>query len=339
MSSATKTIRIAGLDLGTNTCLCLIADIDLAADGKSVASMKVLRDEVRVVRLGQGVNATRVLHPEALARAEETFKEFSGYIKAAKCDRVLAVATSAARDVTNGQALLDLGAKFGIPIEIISGEKEAELTFSGAIEPSWSGLTAVIDVGGGSTELILGDRDGIRARVSADVGSVRMTEAYITKHPIPQSELDAVSKRVREALMAAKEKMANTMSGRTPLFGVGQIGEIAKVIGVAGTPTTLAAVDLGHAFETDKVHGHEFTRARLEVWTKKLAQMTVEERAKLAGMEPKRADVIVAGAICVTEAMRVLERDSLKVSVRGLRYGVVQWCATRTQTRPEEGHV
>jgi exopolyphosphatase / guanosine-5'-triphosphate,3'-diphosphate pyrophosphatase len=339
MLSAPKTIRVAGLDLGTNTCLCLIADIELSEDRSSVLSMKVVRDDVRVVRLGQGVNATRALHPEALLRAEDTFREFERLINSAKCDRVLAVATSAARDVTNGQALLDLGAKYGIPIEIISGEKEAELTFAGAIEPSWSGLTAVIDVGGGSTELILGDKDGIRARVSADVGSVRMTEAYVTQHPIPQAELDAISKRVREALKAAKEKISNTITGRTPIFGVGQIGEIAKVIGVAGTPTTLAAVDLGHVFETEKVHGHEFTRARLEEWTAKLATMTVEERAKLAGMEPKRADVIVAGAICVTEAMRVLERESLQVSVRGLRYGVANWCATRSEARPGAGEI
>lgn len=325
----TKSIRVAGLDLGTNTCLCLIADVTLSDDGKVVAAMKVLRDEVRVVRLGQGVNATRKLHPEALARAEETFKEFSGFIQIAKCDRVLAVATSAARDVTNGQALLEIGAKYGIPIEIISGEKEAELTFAGAIEPSWSGLTAVIDVGGGSTELIIGDKDGIRARVSADVGSVRMTEAFVTKHPIPENEIDAITKCVREALSSAKQKMSNPSAGATAVFGVGQIAEIAKVIGVAGTPTTLAAIDLGHAFETELVHGHEFTRAHLEEWTKKLAAMTVEARSTLAGMEPKRADVIVAGAICVTEAMRVLECNSMTVSVRGLRYGVVQWVSTR----------
>ena len=332
-SASNSQIRIAGLDLGTNTCLCLIADVQLSDDRKSIVSMKVVRDEVRVVRLGQGVNATRTLHPEALARAEEAFKEFSGYIKAANCERVLAVATSAARDVTNGQALLDLGSKYGLPIEIISGEKEAELTFAGAIEPSWAGLTAVIDVGGGSTELIIGDKTGIRARVSADVGSVRLTETYITKHPIPASELEVVTQKVREALVKAAQKIANKIDAQASIVGVGQIGEIGKVIGVAGTPTTLAAVDLGHAFETDKVHGYEFTRAQLEKWTKKLAGMTIDERAKLAGMEPKRADVIVAGAICVTEAMRILERDRLTVSVRGLRYGVVQWCALRSHHR------
>lgn len=322
-------LRIAGVDLGTNTCLCLIADVDFTRDAAGeakIVSMKVVRDEVRVVRLGQGVNATRALHPEALQRAEQTFKEFQSYIQEAKCDHVLAVATSAARDVTNGHLLIELGRKYGIPIEIISGEKEAELTFAGAIEPSWQGITAVIDVGGGSTEIILGDQSGILARASADVGAVRMTEAFITRHPVPREELDAVTKRVREALLEAKHKISRALSE------IGRL-DVRQVIGVAGTPTTLAAVDLGHAFESDIVHGHVFTRTRLEEWTQKLAKMTVEERQKLAGMEPKRADVIVAGTICVTEAMRVLNYEVLKVSVRGLRYGVVQWLTSRVASR------
>ena len=313
-------MRVAGLDLGTNTCLCLIADVD-------ATSFKVIRDEVRVVRLGQGVHASRELHPEALARAEETFKEFAAYIKAANCDRVLAVATSAARDVKNGNKLMALGAKYGIPIEIISGEKEAELTFAGAIEPLWTGTTVVIDVGGGSTETVIGNQNGILARVSADVGSVRLTELYVTQHPIPEKELADIKSRVRSALAAAKSKRDDVLKLKSP--NVNPSTKIDRVIGVAGTPTTLAAVDLGHAFETDIVHGHMFTLAKLEEWTTKLARMTVAERQKLAGMEPKRADVIVAGAICVTEAMRAIPTDTLQVSVRGLRYGVAKLCASR----------
>ncbi len=313
-----KSMRVAGLDIGTNTCLCLIADI--AKD-----SFKVIRDEVRVVRLGQGVHASRELHPEALARAELAFKEFQHFIAEAKCDRVLAVATSAARDVTNASALIELGRKYGIPIEIISGEKEAELTFDGAIEPSWSGTTAVIDVGGGSTELIVGNQNGILARVSADVGSVRLTELCVTAQPISEIEVLDMRSRVGRALEAAKVKLtAALQAGKR----VGEM-KIDRVIGVAGTPTTLAAVDLGHAFETERVHGHVFSLEKLEDWSAKLAKLSVGERQKLAGMEPKRADVIVAGVICVTEAMRVIPTLQLQVSVRGLRYGVAKWCASR----------
>lgn len=327
---ANETIRVAGIDLGTNTCLCLIADIQLTRQSSNaesrfiITSVKVVRDEVRVVRLGQGVNATRQFHPEALARAEEAFKEFQGYIRDANCEHVLAVATSAARDATDSHLLIELGRKYGIPIEIISGEKEAELTFAGAIEPSWQGLTAVIDVGGGSTEIILGDQGGIRGRASADVGAVRLTEAFVTAHPIAEDELKRITSRVREALRDAKSKILKTMSSAGAHFE-----NVQQVIGVAGTPTTLAAIDLGHAFESEVVHGHKFQRTAIEAWTTRLAAMTIQERQKLAGMEPKRADVIVAGAICVSEAMHVLDKTEVKVSVRGLRYGVAQQCAQR----------
>ena len=330
-SPAKGTIRVAGIDLGTNTCLCLIADIaivrgvaDQSSNNSFAGPVTVVRDQVRVVRLGQGVNATRELHPEALARAEATFKEFSSHIREANCKHVLAVATSAARDAINSNLLIELGRKYGIPIEIISGEKEAELTFAGAIEPSWQGLTAVIDVGGGSTEIILGDQAGIRARASADVGAVRLTEAVVTSHPISNAEIRSMKLRVQEALLEAKHKISKVLSTSGISFD-----QIQKVIGVAGTPTTLAAIDLGHAFESDIVHGHGFSRSEIEAWTTRLAAMTVVERQALAGMEPKRADVIVAGAICVSEAMAVLNKSELKVSVRGLRYGVAQWCAQR----------
>lgn len=329
-------MRVAGLDFGTNTCLVLIADVELAGPSK-IGSLKVVRDEVRVVRLGQGVNATKRLHPEALARAEETFKEFSAYIREAKCERVLAMATSATRDSENGHELIALGARYGIPIEVITGEKEAELTFAGAIEPSWTGLTAIIDVGGGSTEIIFGDQSGILLRFSADVGAVRLTEQLVTGHPISKTELDSIQTLVRnsldagftQALAAFNDRAKVNGSSAAPVTRSELLQRVRQTIGVAGTPTTLAAVDLGHAFESERVHGHVFSLEKLEAWTDKLSHMTVEQRAVLGGMEPKRADVIVAGAICVTESMRILGAQELKVSVRGLRYGVAGLVALR----------
>jgi exopolyphosphatase/guanosine-5'-triphosphate,3'-diphosphate pyrophosphatase len=333
-SAKTTCLRVAGLDFGTNTCLCLIADLELSEDKSEVRSLKVVRDEARVVRLGQGVHASRELHPEALARADETFREFGAYINEAKCDRVLAVATSAARDAKNRSVLLTLGHQYGIPIEIISGEKEAELTFSGAIESSWNGTTAVIDVGGGSTEIIFGDERGIFLRFSADVGSVRLTELFVKANPISIKELEEVRAHVRESIdrcftLALAKFNESNHAGGAPLTRTELISRTNQVIGVAGTTTTLAAVDLGHAFESDKVHGHFFSRARLDEWTARLGKMSVLERQNLAGMEEKRADVIVAGAICVTEAMLAINGQTLKVSVRGLRYGVAKWCAVR----------
>lgn len=302
-------MRVAGLDLGTNTFLCLIADVD-----QTKGIQKVLRDEVRIVRLGQAVHATRELHPEALERAEAALKEFSAFIREAKCEKVLAVATSAARDSKNGHRLLELGERYGIPVQIISGEKEAELTFAGAVQSDWQGRVGVIDVGGGSTEMIVGTSQGVEGRFSANVGSVRLTEMMVKTQPIDRDTVGRLRTFVREELK------------RVAVPDL-RIEDVDMVVAVAGTPTTLAAVDLGHAFESEQVHGHRFTLATLENWTDKLATMTVAERVKLAGMEPKRADVIVAGAICVTEALRLFNRSELRVSVRGLRYGVAEWCA------------
>ena len=325
-------MRVAGLDLGTNTFLCLIADVDPAT-----GATRVVRDEVRIVRLGQGVNATRELHPEALARAEAAFAEFQKYIREAKCEKVLAVATSAARDSKNGHLLVELGARYGIPIEVISGEREAELTFRGAIEPSWTGLTAVIDVGGGSTEIIFGDRNGILIRFSANVGSVRLTEKYITGHPVSVSELQAVTNKVRQEIQLGMEAAVSSFNrqahGLYPNAHGAQlkldelISRTTNVVAVAGTPTTLAAVQQGEAFVAEKIHGHRISVEELRKMIEKLAVMTVEDRSLLGGMEPKRADVIVAGAICLSEAAALIHANSLQVSIRGVRFGVAQWCA------------
>lgn len=311
MSPTTGRRRFAGLDLGTNTFLCLIADVDSVS-----GDVTVVRDEVRIVRLGQGVDANKALHPEALLRAEACFKEFENFVLEAKPEKVLAVATSATRDSTNGHLLIELGRKHGIPIEVISGEREAELTFQGSLESHWQGLTAVIDVGGGSTEVIIGDKNGIVLRFSADVGSVRLTEKYVTSHPIAAAEMQEMEYLVRRRLHEGLLKSAAVWSELRP--------KIQNVVAVAGTPTTLAAVVLGKPFEADSIHGFSLSMKTLEDMTSNLASKTVEQRQAMGGMEPKRADVIVAGAICLKEAGRLLGADALEVSIRGLRYGVVK---------------
>lgn len=313
--------RLAGLDLGTNTFLCLIADVD-----KASGALKVVRDEVRIVRLGQGVDASKTLHPEALARAEACFKEFESFILEAKAEKILAVATSATRDSSNGHLLIELGRKHGIPIEVISGEREAELTFQGSLEPHWQGLTAVIDVGGGSTEVIIGDQSGIVLRFSADVGSVRLTEKYVTSHPIAKTELQEMEYLVRRRLHEGLQKSLAQFGDQAQASAAWSSlrTKLKNVVAVAGTPTTLAAVVLGKPFEAEAIHGFSLSMKTLEDMTVDLASKTVERRQAMGGMEPKRADVIVAGAICLKEAGRLLGAEALEVSIRGLRYGVVK---------------
>lgn len=301
-------MRVAGLDLGTNTFLLLVADVSVDANGESKID-RVLNDEVRIVRLGQEVHKNRMFHPEALARAEETFRGFSEIIRAQKCERVLACATSAARDVGNKQILIDLGAKYGIPVEIISGEQEAEMTFRGTVDDLKESVV-IIDVGGGSTEFIAGSPTGIDQRESVDIGSVRLTELFVHHHPVPADEMSAMTTYIYDKLEGIRIRFG-------PLK--------TKVVAVAGTPTTLAAVDQGLQFESNRVHGHILTKQKLQMWLEKMAKMTVEERRSLAGMEPKRADVIVAGTLTLLKSLEALGGNEMEVSVKGLRYGVAKF--------------
>lgn len=299
-------MRVAALDFGTNTCLLLIADVT-----KEGVIEKVIHDEAHVVRLGQGVAKTKTFHPEALQRAEHTFREFARTINASNVDRTLACATSASRDVTNKQELIDLAAKYKIPVEIISGEEEAELTFRGTIDDHATEPIAIIDVGGGSTEYILGDASGIKTRMSLDIGSVRLTEKYITQHPVKPEELEKVKAHIADEL----KKLTLEVPAGT------------KVVAVAGTPTTLAAMDQGFAFDSKRVQGHPLTNERLKYWLDRLADMGVQERRALTGMDSKRADVIVAGTMILLMSSETLGATQLEVSVKGLRYGVAKMLA------------
>jgi exopolyphosphatase/guanosine-5'-triphosphate,3'-diphosphate pyrophosphatase len=301
-------VRVAAIDVGTNTCLLLIADV--SADGKIE---KVIHDEAHVVRLGQGVAKSKKFHPEALQRAEDSFRQFARTINSSKVDRTMACATSAARDVSNSQALLDLGFKYKIPIEIISGEEEAELTFRGTIDNTLTEPVAIIDVGGGSTEFILGDASGILNRTSLDIGSVRLTEKFITEHPVLPDQLEALKAFIAEQLQGLKEKVSAPPGTR--------------VIAVAGTPTTLAAMDQGFAFDSKRIQGHTLTNDRLKYWLDRLADMGVQERRAITGMDSKRADVIVAGTMILLMSSEAFGANQLEVSTKGLRYGIAKMVA------------
>jgi exopolyphosphatase / guanosine-5'-triphosphate,3'-diphosphate pyrophosphatase len=295
-------MRVAALDLGTNTFILLVAEVEA---GRVTT---VFHDEVRVVRLGQGVHGSRRFHPEALERARQCFADFARVIESYQVHKSLACATSAARDVENGHELVRLAADVGIPVEIITGEKEAELTFLGAVGKNAGEPVVIVDVGGGSTEYIFGDRSGLVSRTSLDIGSVRLTEMFVTDHPIAAREMQKMREFILQKIEAAKAGFPNTPG--------------AKLLAVAGTPTTLATLDQGHAFESERVHGYVMPVAATKDWVERLSKMSIEERRNLAGMEPKRADVIVAGAMILQESAEILGATAMEVSIRGLRYGV-----------------
>lgn len=293
-------MRVAALDLGSNTSLLFIADIE---NGKI---QEVYCDRTKVTKMGQGVHQFRRLHPEALVRLEECFKEYSGLIEKHQAEKVIAVATSAARDVSNGEALTQLAAKYKIPVHIISGEQEARLTFLGALsDQNDLRSKGVIDVGGGSTEVISQIDSNIRG-TSVDVGSVRLTELCVTRQPISEFELKKIEEYAAQEF--AKAKL--------------HAGHLKEVIAVAGTPTTLAALDQARDFDESFVHGYVLSESKLDDWINRLAKMSIAEREVLPGMQPKRGDVIVTGSIILREAMRALGVKEVCVSTRGVRYGV-----------------
>lgn len=301
-------MKVASLDLGTNTFLLLIAEVSA---GRIV---KVIHDEVRVVRLGQGVHDSRRFHPEALQRAEACFADYAETIQKHNVEKILACATSAARDVTNRDELIHLAQKYEIPLEIISGEREAELTFKGTVDETATGPVCIIDVGGGSTEFIFGVGQNLEARTSVDVGSVRLTELFVKQNPIPSEELSQLRAYISEKIAGAMLEFGEKVAGHAG----------TKMIAVAGTPTTLATIEQGHAFESERVHGFRLSHGRLKHWVDHLSKLSVAERQKLAGMEPKRADVIVAGAMILLIASEAFRSDHLEVSIRGLRYGIAR---------------
>ncbi len=297
-------MRVAALDLGTNTFLLLIADLQ----GREIK--KVILDETRVTRLGQGVGANKRFHDEALSRAELALAEFSELIRKHNCEKVVAVATSAARDVENGQALLDMGTRHKIPIQIISGDQEARITFDGATCDLKNAQGArVIDVGGGSTEIIGINEKRKLIGESVDVGSVRLTEKFISAHPCLTDELANLQKFVFGQFSDGK---------LAPLIGSG------LVIAVAGTPTALVCLELEKDFNEELVHGYKLPLKKIWEWRDRLAKLSVAQRQALPGMQPQRADVLVAGATILASAVATLGADEVLVSTKGVRYGVAR---------------
>lgn len=308
-------MKIAALDLGTNSFLCLIAEV---RDG---VVEKTYSDQVEIVRLGQGVNQNKKFHPEALLRARQCLTNFKNTINHHKPDAILAMATSAARDVSNADELFQICRDLDIPIEIIPGEKEAEITYGGAL----SGLSthnekansrwAVIDVGGGSTEIIVGTRHQVLGGGSLNLGGVRLSEKFFSNlnaSSIPSAEQISLCERWIDQEI---KKLLNDLK---------QYG-ITNVIAVAGTPTELARAQQGMAidqFVPEKIDGYVLSKDDLQKWIEKFAKTTPQQRTEKFKINPGRADIILAGTMILKQTLAGLGMQALTVSTRGVRYGV-----------------
>jgi len=298
--------RIGVLDVGSNTVLLLV----LGADGA------VLRDEARITRLGQGVFARGELAPEAVARTRAAIADFARIARAESVARLVAVGTEALRRAREGAEFLAALVRDGLVdgARLLSGEEEAELTLEATRRQLGQrrGALAVIDVGGGSTEVAWRESLAGPVRgVSLPLGSVRLTEAHLPRHPIPAADLAAL----RETVRAAARPLLEALPAGLPAD--------AAVVAVAGTATTLAALELELAvYRRERVEGLELSRAVLSRWIEKLAQLGVAERKRLPGLEPGRADVIVAGLVCLELALACLRAERFTVSEHGVRHGV-----------------
>ena len=295
--------RFAAIDVGTNTVLLLVAE----RQGDALVS---LLERSEITRLGRGVDRTGLLDPGAVGDTVAVLSLYTRLARELGAAAIACVATSAARDARNGAEFFAAAReRAGLTPEVISGEEEARLVYLAAFKDFGSGGLAVLDVGGGSTEFIVGEGPVLRARLSLQVGAVRLTERHVRGDPIPAEELAALREAARGAL--------EPLTAIEPAPG-------ARLVGVAGTVTTLCAVVRGlPRHEPQRVHGASLSLGEIERTIESLARLTVRERAQVPGMEPKRADVIVGGAVVVAEAMRRTRLDRLTVSDRGVRWGLL----------------
>ncbi|MFH5232771.1 exopolyphosphatase [Antrihabitans spumae] len=308
-------MRVAAVDCGTNSIRLLIADRDPAGGLTDVVR------EMRIVRLGQGVDATGAFVPEAIERTRIALHDYANLMREHGVEAVRMVATSATRDASNREdffamARAELGAVIpGAEAEVISGDEEARLSFSGAVGElnSADGPFVVVDLGGGSTELVLGDETGVAAAYSADIGCVRITERCLHDDP-PTAE------QVSAAKEFATERFADA-------FAHVPIERARTWVGVAGTMTTIAAVaqDLP-TYDADKVHLSRLSLQDVHAVADRLVDMTRAERADLGPMHPGRVDVIGGGAVILTVLADELSRragvDELIVSEHDILDGI-----------------
>jgi exopolyphosphatase/guanosine-5'-triphosphate,3'-diphosphate pyrophosphatase len=280
----------------------LIADL---VDGELVEVDR----RMTIVRLGQGVDATRAFAPEALARVFTAAEDFATVIRSHQVSKIRFVATSAARDVTNRDAFFaGVEQRLGVRPDIISGQEEAELSFRGATASlDLPAPYLVADIGGGSTELVLGDADGVIAAESLDIGSVRLTERHVSTDPTSGAELAAITRDVDDLLAATTVPLADARA----------------LIAVAGTATTVAAVALDlPEYDRTAVHHARLTADQLRKATTWLTTSTRAERAAVHSIHPGRVDVIGAGALILQRLADRLPVTTLTVSEHDILDGI-----------------
>ena len=296
--------RVAAIDCGTNSIRLLVTDL---SDGTSEELIR----EMRIVRLGQDVDATGRLAPEAIDRTLAATREYAELIASLHTDRVRFCATSAARDASNAEEFMSaIEGIVGVRPQILTGAEEAQASFTGATRGlGTTGESLVVDIGGGSTEFVVGKDDRVGWSTSLDIGSVRMTERFLHTDPPTADEMEACSSHLGDAIGSATAGLA----------------PVSTLIGVAGTVTTVAAHALSlPAYDRTAIHGARLTVDEARTACASLVAMTVEQRRALPFMHPGRADVIGGGALSLDAVLTSLPlaADQLIVSEHDILDGI-----------------
>jgi exopolyphosphatase/guanosine-5'-triphosphate,3'-diphosphate pyrophosphatase len=321
-------MRVATIDIGTNTVLLLVAE-------RRDHSLVAVTERATITRLGENVDATRTLSPAAIARTNECLDRYAEVVASSNVDRVAVVGTSAMRDAGGGDVVrAHVKARFGVEARTISGGEEARLTFAGALSGisrggeraseareataravarvEGAGPVTVFDIGGGSTEVVHGVPGGeMRYAKSFDVGSVRLTDRHIRNDPPTEMECASVFGAARDAF-ASIPRFSSEASEPPP-------------VGIAGTMTTLAAVSLAmHPYDGARVHGLSLETSEVERVVRRLATLPLDARKAVTGLEPKRADVIVAGGFIALAFLAKVGAKRVTISDRGVRWGLAE---------------
>jgi exopolyphosphatase / guanosine-5'-triphosphate,3'-diphosphate pyrophosphatase len=293
--------RVAVIDIGSNSTRLLVADVD----GGRVTPIE---RRSTVTRLGRGVDLTGRLANEAIEATCTVIDPYLAMLQEMGAEAVDAIATSAVRDAENGAAFIaELRERFALSARVLDGEEEARLSYLGATSETWPRVpTLVIDIGGGSTEMIVGEGSDIEWHTSLQAGVGRHTERYLTSDPPTPGELEAMAADLRGLIDAATAEAPRARAG----------------IAVAGTPTSLAAIELElEPYDPKQVHGHVLELKSVQRMLSRLAAAPLEQRKLIRGMHADRAPTIVAGVVTLVEAMRAFGLEEITVSEHDILYG------------------
>ena len=299
----TAAMRVAVIDIGTNSTRLLIADVD----GTGVSEVE---RRTTVTNMGRGVDHTGLICSEAVEDVCSVIADYKARYEEMGAERVMAIATSAVRDAVNGEAFIaELRERFDLDARLLTGEEEARLTYLGATShrPSEEKTTLVFDIGGGSTELIIGSGSEVGFHASMQAGTIRQSERHLTSDPPHPHELEDLAADIRNLIGRAIEA---------------EPGKPVWAIGVAGTPTSLAAIDQElEPYDPGRVHGYRLGLQPIQRMLSRLSSMPLAERVRVPGLHPGRAPTIVAGTVILVQVMRAFGLEEIEVSELDILHG------------------